>query len=244
MKTAVFCLTRGYNNPALYSRLISRNESIYHFLKHESPDMVMFHEGNVSIEHQKMIESSTPLTFKWIQIPWEFPRIPLPVETVSTFYDGRCYPGYHLMCQFHTCDVWDYLKDYDIVLRVDEDCILKSPKWEHVFKSMENTEYRTPMFDIETHELTNATLPLWLEDDSHYYDRTMPYTNIFISKIAPWLREDVQDWLKKVRTSNGCIMYRWGDHVMQGIALKKFNISSSTLDGFSYYHGSHDRHVD
>lgn len=245
MKTAVFCLTRGYNNPVMYTRLLSRNESIARFLKDESPDIVMFHEGNVTTEHQKMIESRTPeLNFRWIQIPWIFPEnVPLPSATINTFYNGSCYPGYHLMCEFHTCDVWDYLKDYDIVLRVDEDCVLTSSNWRTVFQSLDEFDYRTPMFDIETHDLTNSTLPRWLGPDSHYYDRSMPYTNVFVTKMAPWLREDVQDWLKKVRESKGCLLYRWGDHVMQGIALKKFGISNSTLEDFSYYHGSHNRHV-
>jgi len=243
MKTAVFCLTRGYQNPALYSRLISRNESIARFLK--NAEVILFHEGNVSPEHQKFISSRTPeLNIKWIQVPWVFPGdIPIPEESVRTFYDGSCYPGYHLMCEFHSCDVWDHLKEYDIVLRVDEDCILTSPKWSNVFESMDSYDYLTPMYDVETHDLTNKTLPEWLGPDAHYYDRSMPYTNVFISKTAPWFRDDVQEWLKKLKESHGCIKYRWGDHVLHSVVLKKFGISHGTLDGYSYYHGSHNRYV-
>lgn len=245
MKTAIFCLTRGYPHPFLYSRLVARNKSIEKFIG-ESSDLVLFHEGNVSSEHQRIVESETPnLKFKWIQIPFEFPRdVPLPHETISTFHDGRCYPGYHVMCEFHTCDVWDHLKNYDVVLRVDEDCILESEKWVDVFECVSpEVPYRTPMFDVETHELTNATLPMWLGEDADFYDQTMPYTNVFVTRMDVWNREDVRAWIECVRESRGCIKYRWGDHVLHSVILKKFGIGHGTMDGYSYYHGSHDRHV-
>jgi hypothetical protein len=245
MKTAIFCLTRGYPHPFLYSRLVARNNSIAKFIG-GTPDIVLFHEGNVSPEHQRIIESETPkLKFKWIQIPFEFPYdVPLPHETISTFHDGRCYPGYHIMCEFHTCDVWDHLKDYDVVLRVDEDCILESEKWADVFECVSpEVPYMTPMFDVETHELTNATLPVWLGEDAGLYDQTMPYTNVFVTRMDVWKREDVRSWIKRVRESRGCIKYRWGDHVLHGVILKKFRIGHETMNGYDYYHGSHDRHV-
>lgn len=245
MRTAVFCLTRGYQNPAMYSRLIARNMSIHKFIG-TSSDIVLFHEGNISRGHQQFIETKTPeLQIKWIQIPFQFPRdVPLPQETIVTFYDGSCYPGYHVMCEFHTCDVWDYLKNYDVVLRVDEDCILESEKWSDVFTCVSpEVPYRTPMFDIETHELTNATLPKWLGEDASLYDRTMPYTNVFLTRMDVWKREDVRAWIEHVRESRGCIKYRWGDHVLHGVILKKFGIGHGTMPGYDYYHGSHDLHV-
>jgi hypothetical protein len=229
----------------MYSRLVARNNSIEKFIG-GSPEIVMFHEGNVAPEHQKLIEAETPsLKFKWIQIPFDFPRdVPLPPETIGTFQDGRCYPGYHVMCEFHTCDVWDHLKEYDVVLRIDEDCILESEKWADVFTCVSpDVPYRTPMFDVETHELTNATLPVWLGEDASFYDQTMPYTNVFVTRMDVWNREDVRAWIERVRESRGCIKYRWGDHVLHSIILKKFGIGHGTMDGYNYYHGSHDRHV-
>lgn len=245
MKTAIFCLTRGYPHPFMYSRLVARNNSIEKFIGGSS-DLVMFHEGNIHAEHQRIIEAETPaLKLKWIQIPFQFPRdVPLPHETISTFHDGRCYPGYHVMCEFHTCDVWNHLKGYDVVLRIDEDCILESEKWAGVFECVSpEVPYRTPMFDVETHELTNITLPEWLGEDAGFYDQTMPYTNVFVTRMDVWTREDVRAWIERVRESRGCIKYRWGDHVLHSVILKKFGIGHGTMDGYNYYHGSHDRHV-
>ena len=245
MKTAIFCLTRGYPHPFMYSRLVSRNKSIEKFIGWSS-DLVMFHEGNIHPDHQRIIEAETPkLKFKWIQVPFQFPHdVQIPDETINTFQDGRCYPGDHVMCEFHTCDVWDHLNDYDVVLRVDEDCILESEKWEDVFECVSpEVPYRTPMFDVETHELTNMTLPMWLGEDAGFYDQTMPYTNVFVTRMDVWNREDVRLWIERVRESRGCIKYRWGDHVLHSVILKKFGIGHGTMDGYNYYHGSHDRHV-
>jgi len=88
MKTAVFCLTRGYQNPAMYSRLITRNMSIQKLIG-TFPDLVLFHEGNISPGHRQFIETKTPaMKFKWIQVPFSFPTdVPLPTETINTFYD-------------------------------------------------------------------------------------------------------------------------------------------------------------
>jgi hypothetical protein len=148
------------------------------------------------------------------------------------------------MFEFHTCDVWDHLKEYDVVLRIDEDCILESEKWADVFTCVSpDVPYRTPMFDVETHELTNATLPVWLGEDAPFYNQTMPYTNVFVTRMDVWNREDVRAWIERVRESRGCIKYRWGDHVLHSIILKKFGIGHGTMDGYNYYHGSHDRHV-
>jgi len=242
---ACFCLTRGYANPIMYSRLIARNKSIVERFD-STIDIILFHEGNIIPDHQAFVASQTPgASLKWIQVPFYFPKIEkLPEETLKTFYDGSCYPGYHAMCNFHMCEVWDYLKDYEVVLRIDEDCILHGSEWSNIFSTVTpELPYRTVMFDTETHDLTNRTLPEWLGDDAKYYDRSLPYTNVFVSRMDVWLRPEVREWIDRVRESQGCFKYRWGDAPLHGVALKKFGIASGLLEGYKYYHGSHDRIV-
>lgn len=244
MKTAIFCLTRGYHQKERYNSLIERNKSIEKYIGTES-DIILFEEGNV---HREYIESQTPnLRIQWIVIPFQFPRdISLPAETLKTFYDGSCYPGYHLMCEFHTCHVWNYLKDYDVVLRVDEDCILTSDTWKNVFTTVNSDiPYRSPLFvENETHEMTIATLPKWLGEEFYEtYDKKMPYTNVYVTYMEMWKRPDIRNWLDQVKAVGGCLKYRWGDHILHGIVLKKFGIGHGTMPGYTYYHGSHDCHV-
>lgn len=61
MKIAVFALTRGYpDDKSKYDSLIERNYSIYKHIncKRENPaDMILFHEGNISIKDQEYINS-------------------------------------------------------------------------------------------------------------------------------------------------------------------------------------------
>lgn len=244
-KNVVFCLTRGYPSEEMYTKLINRNKAIAQYLKDEDMDLVFFHEGNVPEHHQKYIETQTPeLHFKWVQVPWDFPNIQMPAAVIQTFYNGLCYPGYHIMCQFHSTEVWQYLREYDIALRVDEDCVLTSPKWSEVFKSLDDGhDYKTPMYDVEIHDWTNMVLPEWLGEDSCFYDRTLPYTNVFVTRVAPWFRDDVQEWLRKLRESQNCLRFRWGDHAIHSVVLRKFKIPNTTLDGYSYFHGSHGRQV-
>jgi hypothetical protein len=246
MKKAIFCLTRGYPHGMMYGFLVRRNLSISQYLKNENADILLFHEGNIPVEHQQFIQKQTPdLPLKWIRVPWNFPwdMGDIPEQVMDTFRSGGCYPGYHLMCHFHSCEVWDYLKEYDVVLRVDEDCILTSPKWENVFQELGDVDYRTCRYETEIHVLTKEKLPEWLGEDSKYYDNQFPYTNVFITKMKPWLREDVQAWIKKLRDSKNCLRYRWGDLPIHGVMLKKFAISNSLLEGYSYYHGSHKTEI-
>ena len=138
MKNVVFCLTRGYPMEHMYSKLVTRNQAIAKYLgQEENMDTLIFHEGNIPEMHQKYIEAQTPeLKFKWVQIPWEFPNIEMPVPVYETFFNGLCYPGYHLMCQFHSTEVWQYLREYDIALRVDEElCTDKSKLVKYIQES-------------------------------------------------------------------------------------------------------------
>jgi hypothetical protein len=228
----------------MYQKLIYRNKSIAGLFG-SNVDCIIFHEGNVPDDHQSYIQYYTPeLKIKWIQVPLYFPQIQVPEETMRTFYDGSCYPGYHAMCNFHMCDVWNYLKGYEVIFRVDEDCVLHGTNWSGIFETVSpEVPYKTVMFDVETHELTNKTLPGWLGPDAKYYDESMPYTNVFVSRTDVWFRPEVQEWIEKLKQSHGCFAYRWGDAPLHGVALKKFGIASELLKGFEYYHGSHDRLV-
>jgi hypothetical protein len=56
MSKCIAVLTRGYNNMNQYEDLINRNIHISDNLVDKSIDILIFHEGNISKEHQIFID--------------------------------------------------------------------------------------------------------------------------------------------------------------------------------------------
>lgn len=207
MKTAIFCLTRGYPYIQYYTKLLERNKQIAKNFSKEEVDMILFHEGNIPFEHQQFIQLHCDLPLKFVTIPFSFPKsIEVPYETYKTFTDGSCYPGYHLMCEFNTCFVWDHLKGYDIGFRIDEDCILISENWNERLQEFiqSNDVFITPGYhkgQRDYHVMTNETLPNFLVSvfgTDTMYNNT-PCSNLYITKLAFWDKPEVRDFLKKLK---------------------------------------------
>ena len=78
MKIAITGLVRGYPQPVYYHHfgLIERNQTIYNIIyknNEEMFDIILFHEGNISEEHQHYIQMQTPnLPIQFINVSEEF----------------------------------------------------------------------------------------------------------------------------------------------------------------------------
>ena len=131
MKNAIVVLTKGYNKLENYNQLCSRNKHIVdNLLKYtnygESIDLIIFHEGNITDEHQEYIKKFTPehsLIFYDIK----------KTEPKNAFDDNKniinnelCPPthlsnafkiGYKHMCHFWSIDFLSYLKEYKYVFQ-------------------------------------------------------------------------------------------------------------------------------
>lgn len=241
---AIFCLTRGYQNVAMYWKLIKRNRSIVKSIGTEH-DLLVFHEGNISDEHQRYIQNETPeLRMTWIAVPWYFPQnFQLPSQSMETWRDGSCYPGYHLMCHFHTCDVWNYIKSYEKVLRIDEDCFLEGD-WSGIFDTIdERTPFRaaeggTPTWGM--HSLSDVSL------QEHFPEVDMKQlsvfsTQVFVSFTDFWYSPKVVEYINKFTQFDGSRKWRWGDQETYAIMFKTCNINAGLFKGFRYYHESHQK---
>jgi hypothetical protein len=65
-KIAITVLTRGYSNILQYDLLIKRNIFIYENIINKSNfefDMIIFHEGNISQDHQNYISEKSKQYF-------------------------------------------------------------------------------------------------------------------------------------------------------------------------------------
>ena len=149
MKNAIIGLVRGgqdrwndkYNGKV--HSLIARNKSIYECINSEGQySFLIFHEGNITKEHQTYIQAQTP-------------NQKIEFISVEDTWGNR---GYTSMCKFYYYDVWHYCKDYDWVLRVDDDVIIRQSEYDIFEKCTSPTVFVSPYFWWENHLATTNTL--------------------------------------------------------------------------------------
>jgi hypothetical protein len=156
------------------------------------------------------------------------------------------------MCSFWFVDFWSYLKDYDLILRIDEDCIIEfscSDVFDHlqnkvaVYGSWSSPKDVSPCF---IHEL------LAFSADKLYPHKRLqkgpcgPYTNVIgfnLKKLRG--NKSLSNYIKEVDSSNNIYIHRWGDHMLWGEILHTLytNEDHCKLPFIHYYHSSHKRHI-
>ena len=244
MKVAIIALTRGYpNNRSSYDSLIKRNKAIYsnlNSLRNIPADMILFHEGNISIEDQEFINSKYPgtLIFKDVSKYFKSQNLKLEGEEKFTL-------GYRQMCRFNMFHIWDEVSNYDYVFRIDEDIEVLDVN-PNIFEYLKENKitYMTGRYTKDIHRLTNKTLPYFLLKNTDLnvkkiYNHRNPYTNLYISSVKFWKTEDVQSYLKTIALTDEQIIYRWGDHTVQGLILNYKNVRINLFPKLVYKHPSH-----
>ena len=257
-KNAVVVLTRGYNDIDKYGELINRNNYIGDNAKKKDFDFVIFHEGNITPDHQTHIQSKSNLPIKFVCIS-EHAFLPEKADipfTADKFFFERTnihFPlSYRHMCTFWFVDFWHYVKDYDKILRIDEDCFIGF-SIDYMFESLDNKvaffgrwDEEPPFAVLGLHNFTcqflqNNNLTVELENMKHLkYDNKIginehtevenlprvlggPYTNV-ISLNLGLIRQNqlVMQYISEIDKSQNIYSQRWGDLVLWGEVLKIF----------------------
>jgi hypothetical protein len=163
--------------------------------------------------------------------------------------------GYRAMCAFWIDEFLVYLGDYDVVFRLDEDCVLESLNYKALFTPMIEgaVDYSAGMaFGLDAPDVTRGLesfVTKWHEEHpgtrSPKFDRN-PYTNLFLMRPkAIQSNPEAIHFLQHVRSS-GCVLNnRWGDHVIWGALLSMYadTITSNFAADVSYFHASHGTRV-
>jgi len=229
MNNAIVALTRGYNNRRDYQWLIKRNQAIKKFFGDKYP-IILFHEGTIRQQDHEYINQQSGLKCQFIDIK--------PVWV----------GGYESMCRFQTYWLWEYCKEYDYVLRIDEDCFLTKVE-KDPFEMIGNNVYLKSVYWGESHSETNATLPIKINEltgvpPQAFYNNKFPYTNVGLSSVKYWRGPLMSELLKKIALCDEQLKNRWGDLPVLGSLL---NIDApdrvGTLEGMAYYHRSHNVEV-
>lgn len=266
-KLAITVLTRGYNNIEQYSSLINRNLLIYENIISKldfSVDMIIFHEGNISKIHQDYISEKSQqfLIFKNVK---ECGNKQAFNDDKNIFNYDLCPPtplsshfplGYKHMCHFWSIDFLEYLKEYDIIIRIDEDCFVK--KFDvNILKDMIDNDiyFASPEFQEQDDSrvivgleklLNEFLLEKNLQPIKNFNEIRCPYTNFMITNIS-FLRNNklIMDMLEKIDGCHGIYSNRWGDLPIWGMILTTLVLEKHYREytSISYYHTSHNKQI-
>ena len=254
-KNAIVVLTRGYTNILQYKTLINRNISIsknLNLLEKETIDILIFHEGNILQHHQLYISRFTPnLKLFFINIKEhafkqekKYIQVYQPTSTFGL--------NYRHMCSFWFVDFWNYVEEYNKIIRIDEDCIIDFNISE-MFCMLQSKVAIYGMWtkdeDFVTSGLNDFTRVFLKENipdlNNHYiikHNPSGPYTNVFCLNLSQ-LRDNklIQNYIKEVKLSNCIYKFRWGDLQLWGEVLFYLCDPSSYIktNKIKYFHGSH-----
>ena len=170
-----------------------------------------------------------------------------PPSTISNYFSI----GYKNMCYFWSIDFLTYFKDYEFVIRIDEDCFLKYMDVNTIqnYKT-NNIYYSSPAFKgrdeptvvigmewlFNKYISDNNIIPFQTTADRN------PYTNIMIINIDYFNSLPVvKGVLDEIKESNCIFSNRWGDlpiwgHILALLINPRHYIKDANI---SYFHESH-----
>ena len=254
---AVVVLTRGYQDFRKYNTLIRRNISIAKNLGAlKDTDILIFHEGNILPQHQEYIAKFTPtlnLIFKCIKEH----AFKDEKREIHMFEPTRAFGlNYRHMCSFWFVDFWKFVEDYDMILRIDEDCAIEFNIPELFYTLFNKTavygtwtrdqEFVTVGLNQFTRIFLKENLPEQNNQHIIQHNPSGPYTNVIGLNLKALRENDLlQKYIKKVEIMDCIYTFRWGDLPLWGEALFYFchPNSYSKSNKIKYFHGSHNIYI-
>lgn len=264
---AIVVLTRGYAELWKYKQLMDRNTAIWKQLfkndDYTAYDILIFHEGNILPHHQVWIQSATP------KLPLQFRQV-TPRSFNNTQHGDRYRPfaittkewstNYRHMCYFWFVDFWEFVADYDAMLRIDEDCIVNFPI--ACYFGILELKQKLAIFGKWTKEPAKVTMGLQKYVSSFLHtnapnsmakqnrnrgDCWGPYSNVMYLNLSLLRKETlVQSFVatfgEDTIGARFLYKYRWGDLALWGRVLLCLVDTPNYISvlNLPYFHGSHN----
>ena len=164
--------------------------------------------------------------------------------------------GYRHMCSFWFINFFDAVKEYDNLLRIDEDCFINS-NIDNIFSDLNNYLFvcASKMHDetYATIGLNNLSLDFIKKHENNYNFKQKnskppngPYTNLFGLSLNKIRSNDIFNTYKNdINNSNMIYKRRWGDLALWGEAIY-YIFGDETLkidNNIKYFHESHNFQV-
>jgi hypothetical protein len=151
------------------------------------------------------------------------------------------------MCHFWFIDFLKYLDAYNLVLRIDDDCLIRS-NIDNIFDELKNNVCVYGEWSADNDNVTKGLNNFSLENiktDKGPKSPSGPYTNLVgfnLDKIRA--NNELKEYIEKVDNSNNIYIYRWGDLPLWGEALYYlFDKDDYKRLPIKYYHGSHNNFI-
>jgi hypothetical protein len=262
-KITISVLTRGYDSLDGYDNLIHRNKCIREHILSKTNleiDCIIFHEGNITDSHQKYIsdESQVPLIFRNVKecgdkTAFDNSRDVVNSELCPPTELSSQFPlGYKHMCYFWSINLFDYLSDYEYVIRIDEDVFIQEIDI-RILESIIDQKikfaapYICPFLDhpdvmIGLEKLTKEFVETNnLKINGNISNVYAPNTNVMILNLDYYRNHTIiQNYLVEIKESHGIYSNRWGDATVWGIITQKLQEDPFYLcDDVVYFHDSH-----
>ena len=252
-KNAVIILTRGYDTIEKYSDLIKRNKLI-EYINERKLDYLIFHEGNIPIEHQEYIQNETKnLKLIFINVRDEF-----KYEFKDNYNKIEDKPwfslGFRNMCNFWFVSFWKYVEKYEKIIRIDEDCFINFD-FRIIFDYLDNKKIVYGKWQEEQYFVT-AMLRVFtnnfMKNNNITIDMTKrhpggPYTNLIGLNLIELRKEKLLNiYIEAIKESDNIYIHRWGDLPLWGEVLNyMMNEEKDALisKDIKYIHGSHNYRV-
>ena len=245
MKNCIAVLTRGYPDLAGYSKIIKRNVHISAQLIDKDIDCLIFHEGNITSEHQTHIQAQTPelrLIFVNVKDGHSFRK---EKESIPHDEEGRMYGGmgYRHMCSFWFSEFLHFTQEYDKMLRIDEDCYIQF-NVDAQFKTLDSYLFVCGRWESDDYaSVTRGLLDISIQKfKCAPHILFGPYTNVTgfdLAKIR--LNPTLKEYMDLINESGGIYRCRWGDLPLWGEAiLHIFGRETVKVDVLHYHHESHN----
>lgn len=256
MKIAIGCLLRGYKKLSEYDDFLLRSKSVLASIKLKETEAaihhIIFHEGNICLNHQNYLKKKSGIEFIFVNVEAEFVWQDIPESSFcySTTLSDSFSSGYKSMCRFWFDGFIRYVQDYDYLVRIDEDCVIYRSSIIEIINEMHscNSTYATPFIygvddplvtiglkDLVTAFQTNKGLELTYDPSFN------PYTNVFFVDVDRISNNAIFKDFRDAVHKSGCIFInRWGDLPLWGCVLQTCISRTDYLicNQFKYFHAS------
>lgn len=233
--------------------LIARQTALMHTSWGHQVDHIFFHEPGTDLSQlQSKFKNIIPVPVKNFLLP-EPANTKSDVCTIGTSSSL----GYRSMCWFWYATAWEMLAelDYQFVIRVDDDVVLKAAEpWPEnpemiAAASWANKEIPWVVSGMEKWFRKGYKLPdePWAGPavtKRNWQIPPSPMTQLMIMNVQAVVNHaGIRKLWQEVYDTNCIYINRWGDLPLWGFTIAALGLPTTNLSDWEYFHGSHHKIV-